>query len=291
MNTSSPKKKIVDVEKVLYNKNPKLLHLLPRFVVSYLKRIVHEDFVNDFMSRNGHKMGVEFAQAAIEEFNITVKLTGEENLPKDGRYLFTANHPLGGFDGLILICTLNKYFPGIKWLVNDILMNIENLKPVFLPINKHGGQSKESVKQSEQAMASDVQIGTFPAGLVSRKIRGRIIDLEWKKNFISKAIQHKRDVIPVYVSGRNSSFFYRLAGLRKFFGIKANIEMLYLADETFSHSNEVLVVSIGKPIPWQTFDKSKTMNQWAQFVKDQVYELEKYSLIAEKNIKTQQQVQ
>jgi 1-acyl-sn-glycerol-3-phosphate acyltransferase len=263
----------VDIKDVFSRKNPGLARLLPGFVYRYLKRIIHEDYINWFLDKHGHKYGVDFARAGIEEFNVTLTIEGSEHIPKEGRFIFASNHPLGGFDGLILLSEVNKHFEQVKFLVNDILMNIENLQPVFLPINKHGKQGIEAARKIEAAYASDIQILTFPAGLVSRKVKGRIIDLEWKKNFIVKAKKHKRDVIPVHVSGRNTNFFYRLANLRKFLGIKSNIEMLYLVDETYKHRNKHITVKFGKPIPYSHFDRSKSPSEWAYFVKQKTYEL------------------
>jgi putative hemolysin len=153
-------------------------------------------------------------------------------------------------------------------------MNLDNCSGIFLPVNKHGGQAREAVKQLEETYASDSQILYFPAGLCSRKKRGIICDLEWQKSFISKAVQHRRDVIPCYFSGRNSDFFYNLSNIRKFLGIKANIEMLYLPDEMFRQQGKNITLVFGKVIPWQTFDNSKTPKEWSEWVKGRTYELE-----------------
>lgn len=261
----------VNVRQVFYNKNPKLARLLPGFIFSYLERIVHQDDINGFLSRHGDKYGVEFARAAIEDFHVSLELKGEENLPKDSRCIFASNHPLGGFDGILLMEVMSMHYSDFRFLSNDILMNIPNLVPLFLPINKHGKQATESAEKLHEAYLSDVQIVTFPAGLVSRKIKGQIIDLEWKKNFISKAIRYKRDIVPVHCTGRNSDFFYRLANFRKFLGIKSNIEMLYLVDETYRHQNEKVTITFGKPVPYTLFDHTRTPLQWAKHIKEIVY--------------------
>jgi putative hemolysin len=161
----------------------------------------------------------------------------------------------------------------LKFLSNDILMNITNLSPMFIPVNKHGTNSREAARLLNQTYDSDVQILIFPSGLASRKIKGKIVDLEWKKHFISKAIKHKRDVIPVFFDGRNSNRFYRLAKIRKFLHIKWNLEMFFLPDETMRHKNSDINIYFGKPIPYSTFDNSKTHSEWAHWVKDLVYKL------------------
>ena len=229
--------------------------------------------MNEFLERHGDKTGLDFMEAAYQEFNVDMKIRGEENLPESGRFLIVANHPLGGFDGNMLIYIMRKHYPRVVFLVNDILMNLRNMDEFFIPINKHGGQSRESVKQLDEAYRSDVQILSFPSGMVSRKLKGKIQDLEWHKNFVIKARQYQRDVIPIHVSGRNSNFFYRLARMRKFFGIKWNLEMLYLPDETYKHRNKTFTFSIGKPIPHTAFDKTYSAPEWAARVRELVYRL------------------
>lgn len=264
----------IDIEAVFRNKNPKLANMLPGFIFRYLKRIVHEDEINEFLKKHGEKRNLDFIDAAIEDFNVTTQTEGTDNFLKTEKYIFVANHPLGGFDGVVLIKIMSEHFKDYKFLVNDLLMNLTPISSFFIPINKHGSQGAEAVLKIEKAFESDTQIVTFPAGLVSRKIKGQIMDLQWKKNFIAKAVKYKRDIIPVHFSGRNTNFFYRLANFRKFLGIKANIEMLYLADETVKHKNKHLVIKFGKPISWQTFDKTKKPIEWAKWVKEQVYALD-----------------
>jgi 1-acyl-sn-glycerol-3-phosphate acyltransferase len=265
--------KPVNVRQVFRDKNPGLARILPGFVYRYLEKIVHQRDINDFLSKHGEKQGLEFARAAIQEFNVAVTVVGDENLPSAGRYIFASNHPLGGFDGILLMDVMSRYYSDFRSLSNDILMNILNLQSLFIPINKHGKQGAEAASRLHEAFLSDIQIITFPSGLVSRYIRGQVMDLEWKKNFISKAVRYKRDIIPVHITGRNSDFFYRLYKIRKFLGIKANLEMFYLVDETYKHRNDHLTITFGRPISYLTFDSSKTPIQWAKWVKEQVYAL------------------
>ena len=266
--------KLIDVESVLNSKNPTLRKTLPSFIVNYLKRIVHQDELNEFLKQCGHLKNAELIYSGLQYFNIKYTVSGSGNIPADGRYIFVSNHPLGGLDGLVFIYELSRYFNDIKFPVNDILTNIENLNGIFLPVNKHGAQAKEAARLIEEAYASDSQILYFPAGLCSRKKRGVIKDLVWHKSFITKSVAHKRDIVPAFFSGRNSDFFYNLSNLRNFLGIKANIEMLYLADEMFKQKNKEIKLIFGQKIPWETFDKTKTPMEWAEWVKDKAYNLE-----------------
>jgi hypothetical protein len=257
----------IDVEKVLFSKNPSLKRTTPRLLINYLKKIVHQDELNDFLKTSGHLKDADFIKAGLDYFKIEYKVFGSENIPSSGRYIFVSNHPLGGLDGLVFIYELSRYFKDVKFPVNDILMNITNLSGIFLPVNKHGSQDKEAVRMIEEAYASSCQMLYFPAGLCSRKKKGIIKDLKWHKSFISKAIQHKRDIIPAYFSGRNSNFFYNLSNVRNFLGIKSNIEMLYLADEMFKQKNKKILLVFGERISWQSFDQSRSHVEWADWVK------------------------
>lgn len=267
---------LIDVEKVLKTKNSSLAMIIPGFLINYLKRIVHQDELNDFLRSYGHLKNAELIGAGLRHLNIRYNVHGKENIPNEGRYIFVSNHPLGGLDGLVFIYELSKYFSDIKFPVNDILTNIENLNGIFLPVNKHGAQDRNAALRIEEAYASECQILYFPAGLCSRKRKGEIRDLPWHKSFITKAVYHKRDIIPAYFSGRNSDFFYNLSNLRNFAGIKANIEMVYLADEMFRQKEKEINLVFGKKISWQTFDKSKSPAEWASWVKERSYELESF---------------
>ncbi len=266
----------IDIDGILKDKAPKYYSKIPKFLINYLKRTVHQEDINGILERNSGLEGVEFMRALVDkEFKLTLETKGEENIPENGRFTFASNHPLGGLDGICLSALLGEKYNGeIKYLVNDLLYYIDPLKPIFVPINKYGAQAKGSAKAINEAFASGNQIITFPAGLCSRKIGGKIRDLPWMKSFIMKSVEHERDIIPVHFNGKNSRFFYNLANIRKSLGFKFNIELIYLPDEMFKNSNEKFTVTFGKPLPWQSFDTSKSANDWAEFVKQLVYTME-----------------
>jgi putative hemolysin len=265
--------KFIDVEKVIGGKNPRLLRYVPGFIIRYLKRILHQDELNGIIEKNKNNHGADFVNGVLTDFNTQFESMGVENIPPSGRFIFAANHPLGGLDGLVVINEVSKFFPEVKFIVNDLLLNVKNLEPVFIPVNKHGRQTIEYASKIDNAYASDCQILYFPAGLCSRKIKGTITDLQWHKNFITKSIKYQRDIIPVYVKGENSLFFYNLSNFRKKIGLKVNIEMLYLVDEMFKQKDKQITLVFGKPIAYQTFDRSKTPAEWANYVRENVYAL------------------
>lgn len=266
----------IDIKQVLRQKAPSVARKIPGFMVDYLIRTVHQDELNEILRRYHDKDGVAFMQELIGYFDLNLELVNEENIPAEGRYIFASNHPLGGLDGICLSAIIGGRFDGkIRYLVNDLLLYLSNLRSIFVPINKHGAQGKKNAELIEKAYASDNQIITFPAGLCSRKQNGKIQDTEWKKSFIQKAVEYRRDIVPVFFEGRNSNFFYRLANMRKALGIKMNYEMIYLPDEMFKSKHKTYSIHFGKPILWQTFDSSRKPAEWAEWVKEIVYNLKK----------------
>lgn len=266
----------LDLDKVLQEKAPGIYNKIPRFAINYLKRKVHLDELNEILTIYADKDGVDFMEAVVGYFNLTLDIHGLDRIPDDGRYIFVSNHPLGGLDGICLSAAIGgKYNKKIKYVVNDVLYFIRNLQSIFLPVNKYGRQTKLAVNTVNDAYESDNQIITFPAGLCSRKEKGEIIDLPWQKNFIQKAIESKRDVVPVYFDGKNSNFFYKFANIRKALGIKFNVELIFLPDEMFKNKNKKFSIFFGQPIPYTHFDNSNTAVQWTEYVREKTYSLKK----------------
>lgn len=270
-------KQTIDIDKILNDKMGKKAKYVPRPLVTWLKRIIHQDEVNRYLWESRHLTGTEWLEECVRYLDMTLEIVGEENLPDktDGRlYTFVSNHPLGGEDGVALGAIIGRHYDGrFRYLVNDLLMNLPGLAPVCIPINKTGNQSRHFPAMVEAGFKSDNHMLMFPAGICSRKRDGNIRDIEWKKTFITKSVEYQRDIVPIHFGGQNSEFFYRLANFSDKYVKKINIAMLFLVDEMYKNAHKTFRIAIGKPIPWQTFDKGKTPTQWAQYVQDIVYTL------------------
>lgn len=270
--------KTIDIDEILKGKMGPKAKFVPGFMVNWLKRIVHQDQVNAFLWESRDKTGVDWLEECVTYLDMTLKIVGKENLPSpdDKRlYTFVSNHPLGGEDGVALGAVIGRHYDGrFRYLVNDLLMNLPGLAPLCIPINKTGKQNRNFPAMVEAGFKSDHHMLLFPAGLCSRKHHGVIEDIRWTKTFVSKSVEYQRDVVPIHFSGQNSNFFYRLANFSDRF-LPFNLAMLFLVDEMYKNVHKTFEIKIGKPIPWQTFDKSKTPMEWAQFVKRQVYLLGK----------------
>jgi len=264
----------VDVGSVIVSKNPKLLKIIPKFIIGWIEKLIHQNELNEMLERYGHFKGVDFASASLKHMNVSYTVQGLKNIDTSRRYIIASNHPLGGLDGIILLEIFGRIFnKDIKLVVNDLLMFLEPLKPAFVPVNKYGRQSVEIANQIHDAYNSNYQILNFPAGLCSRLIDGKIVDLEWKKNFISQAIKFERDIIPVFFQGRNSRFFYRIANLRKALGIKFNFELILLPHEMFRQKRGKFEIFIGDPISFEKFSHEGNVAYWTNYVREKVYSL------------------
>lgn len=269
--------KTIDIEKVLKGKLGSKARWVPGMAVNWLKRIAHEDQCNEFLWNARDLQGTPWLEACLKFLDTRLEVKGMENLPPkdDGRlYTFVSNHPMGGIDGVALGSIIGRqYDDRFRYLVNDLLMNLPGLAPLCIPINTTTKRSRAFPQIVEAGFKGDWHLLMFPAGLCSRKQNGQIRDLPWKKTFIAKSVETQRDVVPIHFGGRNSNFFYRLSNISDRWVKKVNIAMLFLVDEMFKNTGNTFPVTIGKPIPWQTFDQSKSPAEWAEYVKEQVYKL------------------
>ena len=267
----------IEVEKILQSKMKNKAQKPSRILVYLLKKLIHQDRINGFLSTCEGLNGYEFFKETIKFLNIHLVVHNKEYLDPNKKYIFASNHPLGGIDGVSLGATIGDMYHGkICYILNDLLLNLPNLKDISVPINKVGNLSRDTGSRIKEALDSDSQMIIFPAGMCSRLQQGQIKDLVWKKNFIFSAQSSQRDIVPIFFEGRNSRKFYLIAKLREKLGIKMNYEMILLPHEMFGNTGKTFHIYFGKPIPWQTFnDKSKTAMQWAAYVKEEVYKIKR----------------
>ena len=271
--SSTRQPQILDLGKIVKAKAGKKAKYIPNFLIRWFEKFVHLDFINGYL-KEGY-VGVEFCENAVKYLGVDLEVSGLENLPKDGRKLtFVSNHPLGAIDGVTLGAIIGREYDGnVKYLLNELLMNLQGMAPLGIPINKLGGQSRNLPRLINEAYESDKQMIVFPAGLCSRNIDGKIQDIEWGKSFVKKSRDTGRDIIPVHFDGENSKRFYRIASWQKRLGLKFNIAMMTLPDEMYKSTGRKYKVTFGEPIPIASLDKSRSDHEWAQEIRKIAYEL------------------
>lgn len=271
----------IDLRKIIKERAPKIYRFTPRFLIRGVEKLICQNRLNNLLSANYHKKGVDFSHGILEYLSIRLVVKGEENLPptdnpEDWRVIFVSNHPLGGLDGMALIDLIGNKAPGrkMKFVVNDLLMNIPPLQSVFLPVNTISKkQSKSVAEEIDRTFRSNEPVAVFPAGLCSRLVKGRVQDLKWNKMFVNKARQYNRDIIPIHFEGKNSGFFYKFAKLRKMLRIPINLEMSLLPREVFGNENATFRITIGRRIPWQSLAGGSQAQATAANTRELVYSL------------------
>lgn len=265
----------IDIEAVLRGKAPRLARWVPGFVVSYLKRIVHEREINEIIALGWELPPREFIHLVFERMQIRYTVEGLDRLDPRKRYLFASNHPFGGMDGMMLADELIGHFGDVRVVVNDLLMNIAPLSPLWVPVNKHGAQNAAYARRFDEAMFGEQPVLTFPAGLCSRRHGGVVADPEWKTSFVKRAYASQREIVPIFVEGELSDFFYRLSNLRTRLGVKFNIEMLYLADEMFRQRGRSFRIRVGDPISAEELAACGSLREQTEYVRTKTYLLGK----------------
>lgn len=264
---------VLDLEQIIRSRAGSKARFIPHFLINWFKKVAHQDYINEYL-KEGY-IGVEFCENCLKYLGVKIEVSGLENLPEDGRKLtFVSNHPLGAIDGVTLGAIIGRKYNGnVKYLLNDLLMNLKGMAPHGIPVNKIGGQARNLPKLIDEAFHSENHMLVFPAGLCSRKIDGKIQDLPWGKAFVAKSRQSGRDIVPIHFEGENSERFYRLANWQKRLGLKFNFAMLLLPDEMYRSAGRQYRITFGKPIPIDSLDRSKTDTEWAQDIRKAVYEL------------------
>lgn len=241
---------------------------VPRLLLWYLRRLFHEDFLNGFFEKD--YTGLEFCSKAIEYLSITLQVEGQ--VPDSGPYTFVSNHPLGGADGLALLSVIGQK-GDVMLLGNDFLTNVEGLKPMIVPVNKIGIQSRQLKQRIDNAYSGPTHILDFPAGQVSRRNHGVISDRKWSKTFLLKSIETHRDIVPIHFYGTNSRRFYRMGRIQQILKLKFPLGMIFLPDELYRSQGKTYRIVIGQPIPWSSFDRSLDINQQVEQIKQITYAL------------------
>jgi 1-acyl-sn-glycerol-3-phosphate acyltransferase len=263
----------IDIASVIKDSDSEKLKRLPGFIIRWIERIIMQERMNRILTKYADYKGLEFLPRIIEEFNLTIEVEGKENLPESGRCFFLSNHPFGIIDGLVLTKIVGDEYHELKSIGNEVFLYVPHLRPLIAAVNVFGRNSKEYVNSLENIYNSDVPITHFPAGEVSRFYSGRVQDCRWQKSFITKSVTYKRDIVPFYIYGRNSRFFYFISFLRRVLGIKSNIELMLLPREMFRKENKTIKVKIGKLIPHQKFNRTYSPWDWAGKVRSYVYDL------------------
>lgn len=251
-------------------------------LVKAIFRFLKIDRVNAVHSRWASTPGVPFSHALVEkEFKVRVRVDHEEILSRfpTGAFVTVSNHPLGAFDGIVLLHEVGTFRPDYQVMVNLFLNNLSAMRPSFIAVDPSGSADPEKKRVTLQGIREAIAhvkaghpLGFFPAGAVSKVKRDlHIRDRQWQPSIIRLISQLKVPVIPVYFHGHNSTFF-NILGI-----IDWRLRTLRLPAEVFRMRGREVHLSIGEPITVEEQRDCGTVEELGRLLRARTYELEKLS--------------
>lgn len=248
----------IDLREIIISKFPKLESDYPKIVLNLIINIfaliTKVNKINEFLEKNKDKIGFDFIDELFEYLNFSYYVSGKDKLriPSEGRVICVANHPLGALDGLSILRAISEVRSDVKIVANDILMNLDPLKSLFLPIDLYSPKAqKRNIELIEEAMVREEVLIFFPAAEVSRVTPKGIRDKDWQRGALKFAKKYNAQILPINVRGKNSILFYIVSFINK------NFATALLPREMFSKKSNSIILSVGNIIPSSSFVSSK----------------------------------
>lgn len=243
-------------------------HTAKKLLFSGMKRLCHENQINEFLVANRHKDALSFIEAIIDYFDITIGLKKDEmaRIPAYGRTVIIANHPLGALDALALIHLLKDVRKDIKIVANSFLGQFENLRDILIPMdNIRGKMDRGVVTGIYQALSEEKAVIIFPAGEVSRARPSGVKDTKWKSGFLKIATKMKTPILPIYIKAKNSKSFYLLSMVNR------SLATATLPHEMFKGRGKQIDFTIGKSIPYASYNIAIPTNEKIKLLRKHFY--------------------
>lgn len=242
---------MLNIERAVTEKFPKFQQKNPwirKPTLGFLRKISHEQEVNQFLETHQDLKGFDFIEQVLEYFNFSYSISHRDrkNIPATGRVVIVANHPLGALDGLALLKLVGEIRRDVKIIANDMLMKFSAVDSLFLPVdNISKSTQKSSITRIVDCLKNDEAVIVFPAGEVSRIRPNGVKDGKWNSGFLSFAKKSNAPILPIYVGAKNSPLFYSCSMVYK------PLSGMMLAHEMFKQSSKTISMQVGEPIPYQ----------------------------------------
>ncbi|MDQ6998835.1 MAG: lysophospholipid acyltransferase family protein [Mariprofundus sp.] len=244
---------MLNINTLTANHLPEVLNrppVLRKSLQAMLRILFHEKELNRFQATYPHLKGFDFIDQLLEHFDFSYSLRGNERerIPASGRVVIIANHPIGTLDAAVLISLVGEIRRDVKAVSNQVLSNIEALEPLLLSVDNMGGRSsREQLKAVYKQLENEGAVIIFPAGEVSRMSHQGIRDGRWNSGFLRIASATQSPILPIYIDGRNSMFFYALSLFSK------PLSTLWLVREMFKQARRSVHISIGNPVTYDSY--------------------------------------
>ncbi|MFT5083341.1 MAG: putative hemolysin [Lentisphaeria bacterium] len=239
---------MINIERAITEKFPgfsRTSNLIRKPTISFLKKLLHEDDINEFLSANKDAWGLEFIDRIFDYFNFsyTVSARDRANIPALGKVVIFANHPIGSLDGLAIVKLVSEVRSDVRIVANDVLSHFTALEDLIIPLdNMAGGGARKSYKRILESLENEHAVIVFPAGEVSRAHPTGVKDTRWRPGFLYFAKKSKAPLLPIHINAKNSLLFYSASMVFKPFGTAL------LAREMFNKKSTNIRFSVGECI-------------------------------------------
>lgn len=264
---------MIDVKKIVEESFPDgpVKRYFSKPLIAFLRTLFHEKEFIEFGKKYPKARGFEFVDRVLEYFNFSYEVDPDElrNIPSQGRAVIISNHPIGSLDGLAFLQMVQRIRPDTKIIANQLLAKLGPLAPVLLPVDNMGGNTaKLQLKAIQKHLKKEGVVIVFPSGVVSRWGSKGIRDCDWRSGFLKFSRSTRAPIVPVFISGRNSLFFYVLSIVAR------QISTLWLIPEMFKQRNKRIRFNIGKVVTCKAYENlGLSQKQLVERFKTHAYDL------------------
>ena len=238
------------IHQLISERNPWLLKdtLLSKAVYKILKKYLKFDetvFVGEHIQSMS---GQEAFNWLGSEYTSNCSVEGLENIPRDGRFLIVSNHPMGAADAIVLYHQIYPVRNDLFFFANELFVYLlgafhDLLAPVVWNKEKETHSANKVTLERLAVFFEDNRAGIiFPSGRLSKLTMFGLWDRPWEKTPIALAKKYNFPLIPVYVEGKNSWFFYFASYLNK------QLRDVSQLNELFNKRDVKMSIKVGKPV-------------------------------------------
>ena len=198
--------------------------------------------------------------------DMDLQVTGAENIPRDGAFFLTPNHPTGMSDAMAACAVLDPIRPDHMLFGNrDAFKVAPRLREYIIPVQwvRGGGRrevsgSRETLVAALKAIKENKGVVLFPSGRISYRHKGGLKEQPWLPTAVNFQRRFKAPIIPVHITSKNSWLYYL------FWRISAELRDMTVFHELLNKRGKPVKMVIGEPLmPDDIPDEDELRATWA----------------------------
>jgi putative hemolysin len=196
--------------------------------------------------------GEAFPARALRALDITVDVARTDllSVPMSGPLVVAANHPHGMLDGLLLADVVQRKRLDVRILTNHVLAQLPELEDLCFfvdPFNRRdaASRSRAGLRAAMRWLMDGHALIVFPSGGVAAEDQPGVttpVDGAWHDTFSRLAGRVNAPVVPAFIEGRNSAWFYRAGCLHPL------LRTLLLPRELLRKRGSIVRVRLAPPV-------------------------------------------